>query len=802
MLWRDLAFGLRRLRRSPGFSFMVIVFLSLSIAATTAVFALVRCIVFEPLAYTESQQLVRIVGFDAAERQRDWLAMTEVDMLRSQSSSFDQLAYTTAFPATWQREEGRERLQRGFVSADYFGLLGVGALHGRLLGPGEDDRTAVVLSHDFWRRHWQADPAVIGKQLTVDDRPFTIIGVASPSTYTHDFSTAPADLWLRFSPSRPEDDADFRMFTAIGRLKPDRDLPTARTEMAGLEARLASDRPAVYGGWQLDIEPLKQTVVGAAGRPLFLLFVSLGLLLLGICANLANVVMARLLGRREEVLVHLALGGRRTAIARQLAIEGMLLSAVGGFIGLLLARWGVARLPLWLSFDLPRAAEIGLGWQAPAFTLVATVGMTLLFAWLPAVLGTRAGIAQDLSAGGRSSNARLGWLRQVMIMAQVAVALPLLIVAGLLIDSLSRLHAVDLGMQVDGLAGVRVSLPFRQYAEPALRRQFFQARLDELRAQPGVEFAAATLQMPLIVYQADRTRFKVVGQADSAEIEKPRALYQVVTAGYFETLGTRLLEGRDFTSSDHGDSHPVVIINRELQRRHFQGRSPLGQQLNIELVIEDEPRVRTIVGVIEDISQLGPAAPIEPLVFLPHAQVSWQSMTLVMRHAGPAQPILGKLRADIQRAEPAATLEPAVFPADALRDLLGPFRSASILVSCFAALGALLCLLGLYGLLSYDVQQSGRESAIRMAIGATRQSIRLRFLRRAARLVGVGTAVGLGLAWLAARMLRAAVDAVPPFDPLLFTLIPLSLMFIALLASWLPASRAVKMSLATVLRGD
>lgn len=806
-LSRDVTFGLRRLRRSPGFALVVLSFLSLSIAAATVVFALVRSIVLEPLAYADADRLVRIVGFDTGEGQEDWMSMTEVDLLREESRGFEEVGHSTTFPATWTRDDGRRRIQRGFVSAEYFSLLGAPALHGRILGPAEDDRTGAVLSHDFWHRDWQADPGAVGQSILVDDTPYTIVGIASPAVYTHDFSTPPADVWLRFAPPRAGDDRDFRIFTAIGRLDPSHDLESARAEVAALEARLAAQQPKLYGGWQLRVEPLKETVVGGAGRPLVLLFLCLGLLLLGICANLANVVMARLLGRRDEVLIHLALGGQTSAIARQLAVEGALLSLAGGAAGLWLARWGLGTIPRWLSFDLPRMQEISLGWQGPAFALAVTGLMMLLFAWMPARLGARDGLAQDLRTG-RSTNARAARLRSLMISAQVAVALPLLLVAGLLTGSLSDLRDADLGLQTEGLAGTRISVPFRQYPETAQRERYFADLIASLESRPDVSHAAATLQMPLVVHQADRSRFRIAGQETGADA--PRGLYQVVTPGYFDTLGVPLTEGRDFGSEDQADATPVVIINQELQRRHFPEsgmgeHSPLGRQIDVELSIAGEPTLRTVVGVVGDLAQLGPAAPQEPMVFLPHSQVAWPSMTVVVRTrdlAQPMAPILQQLREQALAAEPAVTLEPPVYPADELRDLLGPFRSASILAAGFAVFAAALSLLGLYGLLSYDVQQSRRDCAIRKAIGASRSTIRFHFLGRAATLVGAGTVVGLMIATFAARMLAASVDVVPAFDVGLFVVAPLSLAALAVAAGWIPAARAAKASPAALLRSD
>jgi predicted permease len=483
-----------------------------------------------------------------------------------------------------------------------------------------------------------------------------------------------------------------------------------------------------------------------------------------------------------------------------LTTEGALLSLAGCLVGLALADATLRTLPRWVSFDLPRLAEITLGWQAFTFAFGAAVGMTLLFAWLPAILGTRAGLAQDLRGGRQSSVSHLGWLRQTTIVGQVALALPLLVVATLLVSGLSNLRTADLGLRADGLVGTPVSLSFRRYPEPGRRQQFFQGVLDQARALPGVVSAAATMQAPLVATQADRSRFTVVGGGTSEE--HPRALLQVVTAGYFATIGSRIVEGRDFRSSDHATSQPVVIITEALRRRHFPDRSPLGQRLDVELVIDKEPRVRTIVGVAGDIAQFGPAAPVEPMVFLPHAQVSWPAMTVLMRTHGPAPPLLQALRAAVLRADPTAILEPSVVPARALDGLLSPYRSAATVISGFAIFAAALCFLGLYGLLSYDVEQSRRDSAIRMAIGASRQSTRFRFLWRALQLVSAGTLAGVAAAWAAIRLLRSAVTGLGDLDPLSLTLVPVVLMAVAFIAIWVPVSRATNVPLASTLRSD
>ena len=806
-LWNDVVFGLRRLRRAPGFAAMVVVFLGLSIASTTTVFSFVRAIVLEPLAYSEADRLVRVLGFEPTQGQEDWLSMTEVLMLEEEASSLEAVAHSTVFPASLTTPDGRTRVQRGFVSPNYFELLGVPAHHGRLLRGDDGDLSAVVLGYDYWRRHWQGDRSIVGQRLTVDDAPYTVVGIASPETYTHDFSVTPADLWLRLPPPRADDDLDFRIFTALARLDVDHSLDAARAELFGLQERLATRRPDVYGGWQLAVRPLKETVVGGSGRPLLLIFAALGLLALAICANLASLVTARLLGRRSELAIHLALGGRSSAIARQLAIEGLLLSLVGGLLGLALASWALGMRPLWEVLDLPRAAEVQLGWPALVFALLATVSMTLLFSWLPALFTMRAGardhgLAQRLRSSGRWNSSRVGWMRNGLIVAQVAIALPLLVGAGLLTRSLLELRHTDLGYHPEALVGVRVSLPLERSTPLTRRAEAFESILTELRGLPGVEGAAATLQMPLVLEQQDRTRFSIVGRHDPDDGERPRALYQLVSPGYFDTLGTRLLAGRDFDSRDHGENEPVVLISEALARRHFPDRSPLGERLDLELQLVDETTTRTIVGVIADLSQLGPAATVEPMVFVPHAQVGWPSMGIVVRLTGPLAPVLEGLRSDLAEREPRAIVEPPRAFTDRLDALLGPYRTSAILVAALALFTAALGLLGLYGLLSYDVAQTGREIAIRMALGASRRTIRWRLLTRATLLVASGSLLGTLLALWLVRLLRSVVHGLPTVAASDLVALAVTLALTTCLASWLPAVRAGRIAPAETLRGE
>lgn len=800
-LARDLLFGLRRLRRSPGYALSAIAFLATAIAATTTVFVLLHAIVLRPLPYSAADRLLRVVGFDIGEGQEDWLSLAEYEALRTGGTTFEAVAYSTVFPAMWERQGGRARLQRAFVSPSYFGMLGARAHRGRFLTEAIEDDASIVVSHAFWRRHGPSGDAALGRPLTLDGETYTIVGVAGPDMYTHELAGLEADVWLIWPRARPMDDLDFRIFTGVARVAEGRSIEEARAEVGQLASVLADENQAVYGGWRMAVAPLRDTVVGTSRRSLLLTFGALGLLMLGMCANLANLVLVRLLGRRGELAIHRALGGRRRIVARQLAIESAILAAASGLAGCGLASLAIRHLPAWLPFDLPRLAEVKLDPQSVGFALMLTVVAAGLSGILPAWIGARGALATDLRANGRRSTRRVGWLRSGSIVAQIAVALPLLVAAGLLVRSLLHLREVDLGLRPSGVVAARVSVGFDQYPEPADRAALFASLLDGLRARPGVEAAGALLQAPLVADQQDRTRFAIGGLPLALEHEKPRALLQIVAPGSFDALGTRLLAGRDFDATDRLAAAPVALVSASLVARHFSGLDPLGRTITSEVNIAGEAATRTVIGVVEDMAHLGPTSPPEPMIYLPHAQVSWPSMAVVVRTAGPLELAVRALRSEVIDHDPTAVIETAHGLSDALRDQLATPRAAAALLAAFAAVATALSLLGLYGLLSYDVAQAEHEVAIRMAIGATGGAIRRRLLARSAGLLAAGLAIGLVLAAVAARGLRAVVFGLPGFDVVSFALAAVTLLAVAFAVSLLPAARASRTSPATALRG-
>ncbi|HXV60211.1 MAG TPA: ABC transporter permease, partial [Vicinamibacteria bacterium] len=613
---KHVVVAIRRIVNTKAFSVVVVLTLALGVGAVTAAFTLVESVLLRPLPYDAPESLVRVLAFDRDEGQAEWLSWAEATGLRTESAALEGVAVSTVFPATLRTDEGSERLERAFVSDNYFPLLGVEPVVGSLFLEGEERQ--VLISRRLWRQRWSGSLDVLGRTLELDGGLYTVTGVLPDTVYTHDLGSTPADLWLPSPIDRLTADPHFRIFTVIARLSPGATRDRVREELQALQRRLAAEAPDVYDGWDAQVDSLHASLVGEADQGLFLLLGAVCLILLIATVNLANLMTSRFLGRRREIATRLALGDSSTGILRDATLEGGILAACGGALGTLLAVGSLRLLPYLLPFTLPREAEVAADPRMIATGLVSAAIATVLFALLPALGVVKSNSATALRHGGRAVAGDGGRARGFVVAAQVALSIPLLVGAGLLTQSLFQLSQRHLGMQPDGLVSVRVSVPASLYREAIDRAQFFRQLLDTLRALPGVESAGATLQVPLVAHQADRTRFRFVEGPEVLAAERPRALLQVVSEGYFETLGTRVIEGRPFDSRDDASADPVMIVSAELARRERTGRSPLGLHVETELTISpDEPNVRRIIGVVEDIPHFGPRFEAEPQIFVP-----------------------------------------------------------------------------------------------------------------------------------------------------------------------------------------
>jgi putative ABC transport system permease protein len=796
-------FALRRLLRTPGFSLLVIGVLGGSIGALAAIASLVGSTLVRPLPYAAPHELVRVTAWHPKEAQDEWLTLGQIQAWEEGSRAARGIAWSTAFPALWEHETGRQNVQRALVSPNYFELLGVRPQAGRLFGSG-DDVAVAVLGHRFWREHLAGDTGVAGTTISIDGRPYEIVGVAPATAYTHDRATTsalpPADVWIPIvDEHRARMRPDRRFFTAIVRLAPPATVDSLAAELVTLQQPLAQTQPDVYADWTLDARPLDETLTGRSRRPLQLLLAAVSLLLLVVVANIGSLLLARFLDRRSELALHLALGGRRSAVAAQAACESLLLALAGAGLGLLFAALSLDGLPRLLPLDLARAGEIRLDPWPIATALLAALAATVLLGFLPARLSLRGDLGGELR-GARSGGGRAR-LRAALLVGQIAVTLPLLLAAGLLARSFLELERGDEGLHADDLWTMRLTLPHTSF-KPAITGAYFARLLDEVRAVPGVVSAGGTVQVPFLAHDQDRTRFTVAGLA--ADSELPSAMLQVVTPGTFEAMGTVVLEGRSFDARDTAEGTAVAIVNSEVVRRVFDGRSPLGRTLETELTLLPLPGnptvARQIVGVVEDVPQLGPAAPLEPQIYVPHSQMAWFSLGLLVRIEGAVPPVLDQVRRLAQELEPEIVIDEVHELAAARRDTLAQPRSSALLLGLFAVAATLIAGLGLHALLRYQVVARHRELSVRVALGATSGELVRGVVAQGLALVGLGVAAGALLAAATVRLVESSLHGVTAADPWALAAALAVLPAVAVVAAWLPARRASRVDPSELLR--
>jgi predicted permease len=805
-LSQDIRYGIRSLRKNPGFSIVAILTLALGIGANTAIFSVVHGVLLQSLPYGGGERLVRI-RHDApgAGDQGQAFSAKEIADYREQSRVMDGLVeyHSMSFVLLGRKEP--ERVRTGVVSAEFFDVLGVRPILGRSFLPGEDKPGAeavLVLSYDYWVRSFGADRSIVGRAFKMNDRVHTVVGVlpAIPGYPDENDVYMPVSACpFRSAPSMAED-RDMRMVNLYGRLKPGVTLSAARTDLATVAGRLRQQYPKSYpakSGYTASAVPIREELTRQA-RPTFLILLAMvGLVLLLACANVANLTIARLMRRGREIALRTALGAGRARLTRQLLTESGILSLCGGALGLALAAGGMRLLVAFAARFSPRAAEIRIDGPVLLFTLAISLGTAIGFGLVSAASSDR-DIATALQDGGEraTGGVRINRLRKLLIVAQVAISFLLLTGAGLMVRTFWKLQSVNPGFQSDHVLTMTVDLNWTRYNDNAKRLAFWRPMLERVRTLPGVRTAGVAIKFPLNDSGPFNTGFRIERRPQTPGDPVPQTDFRIASTDYFATIGLPLVNGRFFQEDDREDAPLVSIVNEAMAHRFWSGRSPLGERVSL-----DEGKTwRTIVGVIGDVKQYGLDKPAADELYLPYAQYPPLGASLLVRTIGEPLSVARKLRETIYALDPTQPVAD-VRTLDQLRDnSLSSPRLTAVLLVLFAAVALTITAAGITGVLAFSISQRTQEFGIRVALGAQPIELLGMVVRQGMALVAAGLAIGFAGSLAGSQLLSGLLFGVTAHDPLTFAGVLLLLSAVAALACFVPARRATHVDPMITLR--
>jgi putative ABC transport system permease protein len=799
ILWSDLRYGVRLLRHAPGFTVVAVGALALGLGANTAIFSTVDAVLLRPLPYTDPDRLV-MVWEDASSSSfpRNTPAPGNYVDWKRRNHVFADMAATKGASANLTADGPPEQVLGRAVTPNFFDVLGVQPMAGRMF-TGEEDRTGAqlaVISYALWQRRYAGDTTAIDREILINNQKYTIIGIM-PRDFA--FRDRLLDFWIpiHFPPSDLVNRGS-HFLNVVARLKPGVSLAQARENMSDIARQLEAEYPDFNTRIGAAVVPMREEAVGKTGIELLVLMAAAGCVLLIACANLAGLLLARGLGRRREMAVRAALGASRARLVSQMIAEGALIALAGGLFGVLLAPVGMKVLATLVPTALPATAIPAVDGRVLGFAVLLSLLTGVGFSILPAWQASRVSMNDALKQGGRGGiGGAAAGTRDALVVLEVAAALVLMVGAGLMLQTVARLRAIDIGFRPGHLLTVRTTLPRTRYQDPDKRIGFYHRVLQGVRTLPGVENAAYGSVLP----------FRSIGNTQSYQIEgRDRlpgdALLRVTSGEYLQTLGVRLAEGRLLQTSDTDLTVPVVVINQTLARLYFPNESPLGHRLAMSA---REPVWRTIVGVVRDVHERGYELAMKAGVYIPFEQFkdTWAlPESLVVRTTGDPASLTSAVRRVVSQIDPEQPVA-AIATMDEIIALdVADRHQQMTLLTAFAALALLLASLGLYGLLAYTVTQRSREIGLRMALGASAPRVVSMVVLRGVALSATGLALGLAGAWLLAGAMSKILYGVAATDPGTYIAVALLLGAIAAAASWVPARRAVRIDPIVVLREE
>ena len=798
MIWtdmqKDIIYGFRALGRNPGFAVVAILTLALGIGANTAIFSVVNAVLLQPLPYPEPERLVRSAGQDSYPDIQDWRAQSET--VESFGGFMNLLFDLTAGPEP-------ERVSGGNVMGDLFETFGVEPLLGRVLreedGRGSGERVAVI-SYELWQRAFGGDEQILGKPISVQGNPHSIVGVM-PSGFK--MSNRNVQVWWPMSEDDPVALArGAHTFVAFGRLKPGVPLAEAQAEMDVIAERLEAQYPDINTGVRYTLVPLLDSVVGRSGQALWILFGAVSIVLLIACVNVANLILVRTGARQQETAIRMALGASRRRLVRQWLTETMLLFVAGGVAGVALAYFLLPSLVALSPQNLPRLDEVSLDWRVLGFTLGLSLLAGAVFGLQPAWNAGRVDVVNSLRDGGRTSpGRRRRWFTSAMIVTEVALALVLLTGAGLLVRTFSHLLSQSPGFNTERLMTFSFSLSQEQYKDIPRRTRFFEDVIERFDKLPGVESVSAATDMPFYPrYYLDHN-FIIEGRPEVPLGETPSLVTRSVNPDYHRAMGVPLLKGRYLSSQDRADTFPVGLINEAAVKRFFPDEEPIGKRFR--WAFADEIRWITIVGVVGDVRDFGLHAEDRPASYSPYAQEGnwWRSwMLFAVRTNTSNTPLMSAIKAAVVEVDPTVAVADFWSMDKLLGDSYALQRFSLQLLGGFAVVALLLTVIGIYGVISQSTNQRTHEIGLRLALGARRVDVLRLIIMHGVKLTVGGLLLGAAGAFAATRLIQGLLFGVSATDPLTFIAVATLLVAVAALACYIPARRAAKVDPMVALR--
>jgi putative ABC transport system permease protein len=808
-MFRDIQYGIRILTKNWGVTLVALITLALGIGANTAIFSVVYGVLLRTFPYAEPDRLVLVWEKRQGGRtDQNVINLGNFSDWKEQNQVFSDMAvfFDRSLNLTGDGEPEEVPVQYG--TTNLLSVLGTNPLLGRTFV--EDDArdslirpNAVIISYGLWQRRFGGDQQIIGKQIALNNQPATVVGVMPASFGWHiqkgTEASKPADIWVPFQITNDLRVRHGRFASAVARLKPGVTTEQAQREMDTIAARLAQQYPEFLKTWSVNVVPLRLQFTGQIRKPLLILLGAVGFVLLIACANVANLLLARASARRKEIALRAGLGASRLRIARQLLTESVLLSLVGGALGVLVAWWGTKALVALSPPALIDLQRVNVNLTVLGFTFGLSLITGIVFGLAPALEATRIDLQNSLKEGGKNVGGSSGTvhLRNLFVVTQVALALVLLVGAGLLVKSFNRLQSVDPGFDPQSLLAVRVTLPIGKYETDQKRIDFFQQAAAKMKALPGVESVGA-INTPPFTGLYSGTSMEVVGAPALPPEKELKTGVCVTDANYFQTMQIPLKRGRLYTQQETTEMRHVVVVNETFVNKNLGGEDPIGKRVIIHMKQQDD--LSEIIGVVADNKHLGLDTAVEPMAFWPHAELTYPGMTLMVRTNTDPASVAPAARGVVRELDPQQPIGEISTMESLLSVSVARSRFSATLLTVFSIVALVMAAVGIYGVMSYSVLQRTHEIGVRMALGAQRLDVLKLVLRKGIVLGVVGVAAGLAASFALTRLMTTLLFEVTATDKTTFAVVASGLFVITLLACYLPARRATKVDPLKALR--